>query len=57
MRISVSSPILTINHGSTFMVTDLSGEIHHNSRNQGIFSNDTRFLSYYACSMATFGLV
>ncbi len=49
MRISVGSPILTINHGSTFMVTDLSGQIHHENRHQGIFTDDTRFLSYYAC--------
>jgi glycogen debranching enzyme len=48
MRISVGSPILTINHGSTFMVTDLNGQIHHEGH-QGIFSEDTRYLSYYAC--------
>ncbi|WP_026731112.1 amylo-alpha-1,6-glucosidase [Fischerella sp. PCC 9605] len=48
MRISVGSPILTINHGSTFMVTDLNGNIHHDGH-QGIFSEDTRYLSYYAC--------
>ncbi|EHC18723.1 hypothetical protein FJSC11DRAFT_0703 [Fischerella thermalis JSC-11] len=34
--ISVGSPILTINHGSTFMVTDLNGHIHHEGH-QGIF--------------------
>jgi glycogen debranching enzyme len=48
MRISVGSPILTINHGSTFMVTDLNGHIHHEGH-QGIFCDDTRYLSYYAC--------
>ncbi|MCX7593714.1 MAG: amylo-alpha-1,6-glucosidase [Fischerella sp.] len=48
MRISVGSPILTINHGSTFMVTDLNGNIHHDGH-QGIFSEDTRYLSYYVC--------
>jgi glycogen debranching enzyme len=47
MRISVGSPLLTINHGSTFMVTDLNGQIDSNGH-QGIFSEDTRYLSYYA---------
>ncbi|BAZ08454.1 amylo-alpha-1,6-glucosidase [Calothrix sp. NIES-4071] len=48
MRISVGSPLLTINHSSTFMVTDLNGQIDYN-RYQGIFFEDTRYLSYYAC--------
>ncbi|RUS93471.1 amylo-alpha-1,6-glucosidase [Dulcicalothrix desertica PCC 7102] len=48
MRISVGSPLLTINHGSTFMVTDLNGQIDYNGH-QGIFSEDTRYLSHYAC--------
>lgn len=48
MRISVGPPILTINHGNTFMVTDLSGQINPDGT-LGIFSDDTRFLSYYAC--------
>jgi NAD(P)-dependent dehydrogenase (short-subunit alcohol dehydrogenase family) len=39
---------LTINHGSTFMVTDLDGLIEPDSL-LGIFANDTRFLSYYGC--------
>ncbi|MBW4619361.1 MAG: amylo-alpha-1,6-glucosidase [Cyanosarcina radialis HA8281-LM2] len=49
MRISVGSPVLTINHGRTFMVTDLNGNINPTSRQQGVFTDDTRFLSYYAC--------
>jgi glycogen debranching enzyme len=48
MKITVGSPILTINHGSTFMVTDLNGQINYNSP-QGIFADDTRYLSYYTC--------
>ncbi|WAL60658.1 amylo-alpha-1,6-glucosidase [Thermocoleostomius sinensis] len=48
MQISVGPPILTINHGSTFMVTDLAGQIHPEGY-FGIFCDDTRFLSYYAC--------
>ncbi|MTJ10946.1 amylo-alpha-1,6-glucosidase [Anabaena sp. UHCC 0204] len=47
MRISVGSPILTISHNRTFMVSDLNGQIRND--HQGIFADDTRFLSYYAC--------
>jgi glycogen debranching enzyme len=47
VEISVGSPVLTINQGSTFMVTDLNGEIDANSE-AGVFANDTRFVSYYA---------
>ena len=44
--ISVGPPVLTINHSSTFMVTDLSGAIAADSE-QGVFASDTRFVSYY----------
>jgi glycogen debranching enzyme len=47
VELSVGPPALTINHGSTFMVTDLRGEITADSEH-GLFSDDTRFLSYYA---------
>jgi glycogen debranching enzyme len=47
VQISVGPPVLTINQGSNFVVTDLSGEIAAESE-QGIFAGDTRFLSYYA---------
>jgi glycogen debranching enzyme len=46
-EISVGPPVLTINNGATFMVTDLSGEITADSE-QGVFAGDTRFLSYYS---------
>ena len=46
-EISVGPPVLTINQGSTFMVTDLNGEIAADSE-QGVFAGDTRFVSYYA---------
>src|SRR5262245_31394500 len=49
VEISVGTPVLSINHGSTFMVTDLSGEIEAESE-LGVFSNDTRFVSYSAIS-------
>ena len=48
-EISVGPPLLTINNSSTFMVIDLVGEIAADSE-QGLFSNDTRFLSYYSIS-------
>ncbi len=47
IELTVGSPVLTINHGSTFMVTDLRGEIAAESEH-GVFSDDTRFVSYYA---------
>jgi glycogen debranching enzyme len=46
VEISVGPPVLTINQGSTFMVTDLNGEIAAGSE-QGVFAADTRFVSYY----------
>jgi len=45
-RISVGPPTLTINQGSTFVVTAPDGRIAADSE-QGVFSDDTRFLSYY----------
>src|SRR2546422_9184228 len=45
-EISVGPPVLTINQGSTFMVTELNGEIGTGTE-QGLFASDTRFLSYY----------
>ena len=48
-EISVGPPVLTINNGATFIVTDLNGEIAADSE-QGLFAGDTRFLSYYSIS-------
>jgi N-terminal domain of (some) glycogen debranching enzymes len=45
-EVRVGPPVLTINQGSTFMVTDERGEIDGESE-QGIFSADTRFVSFY----------
>jgi len=47
VEISVGPPVLTINQGNTFMVTDLNGEIAADSE-LGVFADDTRFVSYYA---------
>src|SRR5579871_1546802 len=46
-EIRVGPPVLTINRGSTFMVTDLKGEIDQTAA-MGIFAEDTRFLSTYS---------
>jgi N-terminal domain of (some) glycogen debranching enzymes len=43
VEINIGPPLLTINHGSTFMVTDLNGEIAADSE-QGVFARDTRFV-------------
>ncbi|MBW4446090.1 MAG: amylo-alpha-1,6-glucosidase [Spirirestis rafaelensis WJT71-NPBG6] len=48
MRVNVGPAVLTINYGKTFMVTDLCGNISPNGQ-QGIFSDDTRFMSFYGC--------
>ncbi len=46
VEVQVGPQVLTINHGSTFMVTDLAGEISPQSE-QGVFFRDTRFVSSY----------
>lgn len=46
VKITVGPPVLTINKGSTFMVTDYRGEVHPREA-QGVFADDTRFLSAY----------
>jgi glycogen debranching enzyme len=45
-EVRVGPPVLTINQGSTFMVTDERGEIDSESEH-GIFADDTRFVSFY----------
>lgn len=46
IKVSIGPPIITINQGSTVMVTDLGGEIALESE-QGVFADDTRFVSVY----------
>ena len=50
IAIKVGPPALTINQGNTFMVTDLRGEIHP-YQEQGVFAQDTRFVSAYSLSI------
>ncbi len=47
VEINVGQPVISINHGSTFMVMDLNGEVAPDSEH-GLFAKDTRFVSYYA---------
>ena len=46
VEITVGPPVITINQGNTFMVTDQRGEIDPEGE-QGIFAGDTRFVSFY----------
>jgi len=47
IEIAVGPPLLRINQGATFMVTDLDGQISADTE-LGVFADDTRFVSYYA---------
>ncbi len=47
VQLRVGHPALTINQGSTFVMTDDAGEIR-GSGPHGIFAQDTRFVSHYA---------
>jgi glycogen debranching enzyme len=46
VEISVGPPVLAINQGTAFMVTDYHGEMEAETEH-GVFSNDTRFVSHY----------
>ncbi len=46
VEVSVGPQTLVINHGATFVVSDLQGEID-GDRGHGMFSSDTRFVSSY----------
>jgi glycogen debranching enzyme len=45
--VNVGPPVLTINQGNTFMVTQEDGQIMADGE-MGVFADDTRFVSYYA---------
>src|SRR5437867_12657556 len=47
VEITVGPPLLSINHGATFMVTDLGGEVQADTEH-GVFADDTRFVSHWA---------
>jgi hypothetical protein len=46
VEIRVGPPLITINQGNTFMITDLHGEIDPYQA-YGVFAQDTRFVSAY----------
>jgi glycogen debranching enzyme len=46
VKVGIGPPVVTINQGSTCMVTDLGGEITLESE-QGVFADDTRFVGVY----------
>jgi glycogen debranching enzyme len=50
MEVTVGPPVLTINNGNTFLVSELDGSITPAS-DQGFYSRDTRFLSAYQLSI------
>jgi glycogen debranching enzyme len=58
VEVEVGPPILTINHGRVFMVTDLDGQIVGSRDGElsgdselGVFANDTRFVSHYGITV------
>jgi hypothetical protein len=46
LEVTVGPPVLTINNGHTFLVSELDGSITSAS-DQGLYSRDTRYLSGY----------
>jgi glycogen debranching enzyme len=46
LQLTVGPPVLTINHGATFLITEFDGTIT-NATDQGLYSHDTRFISHY----------
>lgn len=46
LKVTVGPPVITINHGSTFLVTEFDGSIT-NASDQGLYSRDTRYISRY----------
>lgn len=46
LKVTVGPPVITINHGSTFLVSEFDGSITDAS-DQGFYSRDTRYISRY----------
>lgn len=55
-KVSVNAGQITINDGSTFLVTDTNGSIDDNLA-QGFFVQDTRLISYYEISFNRYRLL
>src|ERR1700688_1951701 len=50
IEIKVGPPVITISQGRTFMVSDPAGGVDPATA-QGVYMNDTRFVSYYGLSV------
>lgn len=46
-EIRVAPPFITMNQGTTFMVTHNNGSIESDGSNTGLYTSDTRFVSHY----------
>ena len=46
VKVTVGPPVITINHGSTFLVSEFDGSITDAS-DQGLYARDTRYVSCY----------
>ncbi|MCC2643137.1 MAG: hypothetical protein K0S45_3550 [Nitrospira sp.] len=46
LKVTVGPPVITINHGSTFLVSEFDGSITDAS-DQGLYARDTRYVSCY----------
>ncbi len=46
VEVTVGPPVITINHGHTFLVTEFDGSIT-NASDQGLYCRDTRYVSRY----------
>ncbi len=46
VEVKVGPPVITINHGHTFLVTEFDGSIT-NASDQGLYCRDTRYVSRY----------
>ncbi len=55
IEIKVGPPVITISQGRTFMVSDLAGNIDPQTF-QGVYMNDTRFISFYGLYINGVGL-
>jgi glycogen debranching enzyme len=46
LQVTVGPPVITINNGNTFLVSEFDGSIS-NATDQGLYSRDTRYISFY----------
>ena len=46
VKVTVGPPVITVNHGSTFLVSEFDGSITDAS-DQGLYARDTRYVSCY----------